>query len=150
MTEPVPVPHGLPMDRDVNPFDPPSPISRLRAAHPVSPLIFPDGHEGWLITGYDAVRQVLADTRFSSRQDLGVVHVPYETPGMPVPTEPMPGSTKTRPVRPPAGEPVSGPPAEATGRGADRDLPRRPGHRRMDTARDRPRQSAFRDGWFGL
>ena len=32
----------------------------------------------------------MADTRFSSRQDLGVVHVPYETPGMPTPTEPSP------------------------------------------------------------
>ncbi|MFL4495315.1 cytochrome P450 [Streptomyces sp. VTCC 41912] len=90
MRQSVPVPHGLPMDRDANPFDPPRAITRLRAARPVSPLVFPDGHEGWLVTGYDAVRQLMADTRFSSRLDLGVVHVPYETPGMPVPTEPSP------------------------------------------------------------
>ncbi|WP_411123036.1 cytochrome P450 [Streptomyces sp. x-19] len=90
MTQTMPVPHGLPMDRDANPFDPPREITRLRAARPVSPLVFPDGHEGWLVTGYDAVRQLMADTRFSSRLDLGVVHVPYETPGMPVPTEPSP------------------------------------------------------------
>ncbi|MEV6214600.1 cytochrome P450 [Nocardia sp. NPDC051833] len=90
MSDTIPVPHGLPLDRDAGPFDPPSEITRLRAARPVSPLIFPDGHEGWLVTGYEAVRRLLADTRFSSRQDLGIVHVPYETPGMPVATEPSP------------------------------------------------------------
>lgn len=90
MSGTVPIPHGLPMERDAGPFAPPSEITRLRDARPVSPLMFPDGHEGWLVTGYDAVRQVMADTRFSSRQDIGVLHVPYETPGMPVPTEPSP------------------------------------------------------------
>jgi cytochrome P450 len=90
MTHTVPVPNGLPMERDAGPFDPPSEITRLREARPVSPLLFPDGHQGWLVTGYDAVRQLMADNRFSSRQDLGVVHVPYSTPGMPVQTEPSP------------------------------------------------------------
>ena len=90
MTQAVPVPQGLPTDRDAGPFDPPRAITRLRSARPVSPLVFPDGHEGWLVTGYDAVRQVMADTRFSSRQDLGILHVPWETPGMPAPTEPSP------------------------------------------------------------
>ncbi|MEV6427978.1 cytochrome P450 [Nocardia sp. NPDC051463] len=90
MTRTVPVPQGLPMERDAGPFDPPREITRLRAARPVSPMVFPDGHEGWLVTGYDAVRQVMVDTRFSSRQDIGVIHVPYETPGMPAATEPSP------------------------------------------------------------
>ncbi|WP_040803711.1 cytochrome P450 [Nocardia concava] len=90
MTHTVPVPHGLPMERNAGPFAPPREITELRDARPVSPLIFPDGHHGWLVTGYDAVRKVMADTRFSSRQDLGVVHVPYETPGMPIQTEPSP------------------------------------------------------------
>lgn len=90
MSQPVPVPRGLPMDRDASPFDPPSQITRLRDARPVSPMLFPDGHEGWLVTGYDAVRKLMADTRFSSRQDIGVLHVPYETPGMPAATEPSP------------------------------------------------------------
>ncbi|PXX66723.1 cytochrome P450 [Nocardia tenerifensis] len=90
MTQTIPVPHGLPMQRNAGPFDPPREITALREARPVSPMIFPDGHEGWLVTGYDAVRQLMADTRFSSRQDIGVVHVPYETPGMPAPTEPSP------------------------------------------------------------
>ncbi|SDL38293.1 Cytochrome P450 [Lentzea albidocapillata subsp. violacea] len=82
--------HGLPMDRDVTPFDPPSQISLVRETRPVSPMLFPDGHEGWLITGYEAVRQALSDTRFSNRQDLGIIHVPFPTPGMPEQTEPSP------------------------------------------------------------
>ncbi|MEU6561406.1 cytochrome P450 [Nocardia nova] len=86
----MPVPHGLPMRRTAGPFDPPREITELREQRPVSPLLFPDGHEGWLVTGYDAVRTLMADTRFSSRLDLGVIHVPYETPGMPTPTEPSP------------------------------------------------------------
>ncbi|MEV1118260.1 cytochrome P450 [Actinosynnema sp. NPDC049800] len=90
MSRTVPIPHGLPMERDAGPFDPPSRITELREAHPVSPLLFPDGHEGWLVTGYDEVRRLMADTRFSSRQDLGVMHVPYETPGIPAATEPSP------------------------------------------------------------
>jgi cytochrome P450 len=81
---------GLSTDRDAGPFNPPSQLTRLRETRPVSPLPFPDGHEGWIVTGYDAARQLLADTRFSSRQDLGVLHLPYETPGMPAPTEPSP------------------------------------------------------------
>ncbi|MGK3201125.1 cytochrome P450 [Amycolatopsis sp. MEPSY49] len=84
------IPQGLPMERDAGPFDPPREITRLRSVRPVSPMVFPDGHEGWLVTGYEAVRRMMADTRFSSRLDLDVVHVPYETPGMPVATEPSP------------------------------------------------------------
>ncbi|MFI2190527.1 cytochrome P450 [Streptomyces sioyaensis] len=90
MSQTVPFPNGLPMDRDAGPFNPPREITRLREAQPVSPLVFPDGHEGWIVTGYDAVRQLMADTRFSSRQDIGILHVPYETPGMPAATEPSP------------------------------------------------------------
>ncbi|OXM73255.1 MULTISPECIES: cytochrome P450 [Amycolatopsis] len=90
MTQTVPIPNGLPTDRDAGPFDPPGEFTRLRESRPVCPLVFPDGHEGWLVTGYDEVRQVLADTRFSSRLDLGIIHVPYPTPGMPPQTEPSP------------------------------------------------------------
>ncbi|NYH77351.1 cytochrome P450 [Actinopolyspora biskrensis] len=90
MSRTVPVPHGLPTERDAGPFAPPRRITRLREARPVSPMVFPDGHEGWIVTGYDAVRQVMADTRFSSRQDLDVPHVPYETPEMSALTEPSP------------------------------------------------------------
>ncbi len=78
------------MERDAGPFGPPRDIARLRDTRPVSPMIFPDGHEGWLVTGYDEARTLLADTRFSSRQDIGVLHIPYEIPGMPAATEPSP------------------------------------------------------------
>ncbi|MGW7413469.1 cytochrome P450 [Streptomyces sp. NPDC054863] len=88
--QPLPVQNGLPRERDAGPFDPPRQITRLRGARPVSPLLFPDGHEGWLVTGYEAARQLLADNRFSSRQDIGILHMPYEIPGMPVITEPSP------------------------------------------------------------
>ena len=82
---------NMPMARDAGPFDPPRGITTLRESRPVSPLLFPDGHEGWLVTGYDEVRQVLADdVSFSSRQDIGPIHVPWETPGMPPATEPSP------------------------------------------------------------
>jgi cytochrome P450 len=90
VTQTDPGPKGLSMERDAGPFDPPRHISELRAARPVSPLVFPDGHEGWLVTGYEAARQLLADTRFSSRQDLGLLHEPFVIPGMPVATEPSP------------------------------------------------------------
>ncbi|MET9021797.1 cytochrome P450 [Actinopolymorpha sp. NPDC004070] len=90
MSQTVSIPHGLPMERNAGPFDPPREITRLRDARPVSPMIFPDGHRGWLVTGYEAVRTLMADRRFSSRQDLGIVHVPFESPGVPVATEPSP------------------------------------------------------------
>ncbi|GAB3881623.1 cytochrome P450 [Kibdelosporangium lantanae] len=81
---------SLPTERDAGPFNPASGITRMRATRPVSPMVFPDGHEGWIVSGYEAVRQVMADTRFSSRQDLGVLHEPYSIPGMPEFTEPAP------------------------------------------------------------
>ncbi|WP_405738514.1 cytochrome P450 [Streptomyces sp. NBC_01525] len=90
MSHADPATRALPTERDAGPFDPPREITRMREARPVSPLRFPDGHEGWIVTGYDEARQLLADSRFSSRQDIGILHVPYETPGMPVPTEPSP------------------------------------------------------------
>ncbi|HEY3688620.1 MAG TPA: cytochrome P450 [Streptosporangiaceae bacterium] len=89
MNQPTETSRGLPTDRDAGPFDPPSGITRMRETRPVSPLTFPDGHEGWVVTGYEAVRQMLADTRFSSRLDLGVIHPVYEMTGMEAPTEPQ-------------------------------------------------------------
>ncbi|MEU7768651.1 cytochrome P450 [Nocardia sp. NPDC049190] len=90
MNPTISIPHGLPLERDAGPFDPPRRITQLREARPVSPMVFPDGHEGWLVTGYDVVRQLMADIRFSSRQDIGILHIPYETPNMLAATEPSP------------------------------------------------------------
>jgi cytochrome P450 len=72
------------------PFDPPAELIDARRHGPISRYPFPDGHQGWLITGYDLVRSVLADSRFSSRKELmrhhphidyGDIEVPPAPPG---------------------------------------------------------------------
>ncbi|MEV4596001.1 cytochrome P450 [Amycolatopsis sp. NPDC049253] len=69
----------LPTDRPAGcPFDPPAELGPIRERHPVVRLTYPDGHEGWLVTGYAQVRAVLADQRFSSRYELA--H--YPMPGL--------------------------------------------------------------------
>ncbi|MEV0251417.1 cytochrome P450 [Nocardia sp. NPDC050712] len=37
---------------------------------PLTRMVFPDGHRGWLATGYGTVRAILADPRFSARAEL--------------------------------------------------------------------------------
>ncbi len=49
------------------PFDPPL---GLRRREPLSRLAYPDGHVGWVATGYSIVRAILADPRFSTRREL--------------------------------------------------------------------------------
>ncbi|MEV6156025.1 cytochrome P450 [Nonomuraea sp. NPDC052129] len=49
------------------PFDPPPELAKLP---PMTRLDYPDGHTGWLATGYEAARAVLSDPRFSNRQEL--------------------------------------------------------------------------------
>ncbi|WP_406313553.1 cytochrome P450 [Streptosporangium sp. NBC_01639] len=72
------------------PFDPPKELIDAREHSPISRYPFPDGHQGWLVTGYDLVRSVLADPRFSSRKDLmghhptidyGDIEIPPAPPG---------------------------------------------------------------------
>ncbi|MFD0889785.1 cytochrome P450, partial [Streptosporangium algeriense] len=72
------------------PFDPPEELTEARAHSPISRLPFADGHQGWLVTGYDLVRSALADPRFSSRRELmrhhplidyGDVETPPAPPG---------------------------------------------------------------------
>lgn len=75
--EPLPVPRGLPLTRSC-PFDPPLELTRLREQRPVSRMTYPDGHEGWLVTGYEQARAILADRRFSSRREL-IRHLPIPT-----------------------------------------------------------------------
>ncbi|WP_049563311.1 cytochrome P450 [Nonomuraea sp. SBT364] len=60
---------SLPTTRP-NPFDPPEALAEIRAGEPVTRLGYPDGHEGWLVTGHAQARAVLADPRFSSRSEL--------------------------------------------------------------------------------
>jgi cytochrome P450 len=61
---------GLPRERTC-PFDPPAEYRQLQEEQPVRRFTLPSGRVGWLITRYDDVRAVLADTRFSSRRDPG-------------------------------------------------------------------------------
>jgi cytochrome P450 len=72
------------------PFDPPAGLIDAREHSPISRFPFPDGHQGWLVTGYDLVRTILADSRFSSRKELmrhhplidyGDIEVPPAPPG---------------------------------------------------------------------
>jgi cytochrome P450 len=69
-----------------NPFDPPL---ALRERPPLSRLAFPDGHLGWVATGYAITKKILADPRFSNRREL--LHAPVgreRAYGRPTPAEP--------------------------------------------------------------
>jgi len=72
------------------PFDPPAALGTLRAEEPLARMTYPDGHEGWVVTGYDMARAVLSDQRFSSRQEL--LRMPYRIPGMEQMTEMPPAA----------------------------------------------------------
>ncbi|MFG2334352.1 cytochrome P450 [Streptomyces sp. NPDC048604] len=73
-------PVTLPTERAAGcPFDPAAGLGRLREEQPLRRMTYPDGHVGWLATGYPEVRAILADPRFSSRYEL--LHLPF--PGSP-------------------------------------------------------------------
>jgi cytochrome P450 len=67
------------------PFDPPPERVEAREHGPISRLSFPDGHQGWLVTGYELVRSILADPRFSSRKELMSHHPLIDYSGIEVP-----------------------------------------------------------------
>ncbi|MFF5212219.1 cytochrome P450 [Streptosporangium sp. NPDC000396] len=69
------------------PFDPPAELIQAREHGPISRYPFPGGKPGWLITGYDLVRSVLADPRFSSRKEL-MLHPTIDITGMEIPPAP--------------------------------------------------------------
>ncbi|WP_248963391.1 cytochrome P450 [Sphaerisporangium perillae] len=69
MTNALPQPVTLPLSRE-NRVDPPQDLRRWREEGPLRPMLYADGHVGWLVTGYSAVRSVLADSRFSTRLEL--------------------------------------------------------------------------------
>ncbi|MFF5974033.1 cytochrome P450 [Streptomyces sp. NPDC012769] len=71
MSESVHTVTTLPTERRSGcPFDPSAELLEARRHGPISRYTHPGGKPGWLITGYDMVRSVLADPRFSSRKDL--------------------------------------------------------------------------------
>lgn len=55
-------------------FDPPEELRQWRDEAPMHRVVYPDGHEGWLVTGHAAARAVLGDPRFTTRPEL--VHDP--------------------------------------------------------------------------
>ncbi|KOG11209.1 cytochrome P450 [Streptomyces viridochromogenes] len=74
---------ALPTERQPGcPFDPPTELIDARQHGPISGYTHPGGKPGWMITGYDLVRSVLADPRFSSRKELMNV-VDFELPPAP-------------------------------------------------------------------
>ncbi|MEU4489850.1 cytochrome P450 [Streptomyces purpurascens] len=81
MSETVRPVDGLPMTRGTCPFGPAPALAELRAEQPVARMVFPDGHLGWLITGYDQVRRLLAARGMSSRGDLLRAPIPLPMAG---------------------------------------------------------------------
>ncbi|GAA2404705.1 cytochrome P450 [Actinomadura vinacea] len=59
-------------------FGPPEELTARRETEPISRFRYPDGHLGWVVTGYSAGRQILADLRFSSRPEN--IHIPIPGP----------------------------------------------------------------------
>lgn len=83
MSESVHTVPTLPTERRPGcPFDPPAELTDARAHGPISRFTHPGGKPGWMITGYDLVRSVLADPRFSARKELLNV-VDFELPAAP-------------------------------------------------------------------
>ncbi|MGW7533404.1 cytochrome P450 [Amycolatopsis sp. NPDC054798] len=76
---------GLPLERGACPFDP-APAQRTQA--PVEPLTYPDGTQGWLVTGYQEVRAILSDKRMSARVELTKVPIDFGPLPPPKPADP--------------------------------------------------------------
>ncbi|MBB4940031.1 cytochrome P450 [Streptosporangium album] len=70
------------------PFDPPKELVEAREHGPISRFPFPDGHQGWLVTGYDLLRSILADPRFSSRKEFMRHHPLMDLSGIEIPPAP--------------------------------------------------------------
>jgi cytochrome P450 len=63
VSSPASEPLTMPVGRSA--IEPPAKLRELRAADPIAPLGYPDGHVGWLVTSYELGRAVLSDARFS-------------------------------------------------------------------------------------
>ncbi|MGC4788315.1 cytochrome P450 [Micromonospora sp. DT178] len=68
------------------PFDPPAELSELRAREPITRMVYPDGHVGWIVTSHELARAMLSDPRFSARSEFK--RPPVSRPG----AEPFYGS----------------------------------------------------------
>lgn len=71
------VPFGMPYRRETR-YDPPTALLELQR-QPLRPMkYYPDGAEGWLVTGHAEARKVLADPRFVTGERF--LHSPTELP----------------------------------------------------------------------
>ncbi|MGV9674318.1 cytochrome P450 [Nocardia sp. NPDC003482] len=68
-------PFGEPVRLDIDPN-----YAILRRKEPVTRVRLPYGGEGWLVTRYDDVKQVLADPRFSRAKTVGREDIPRMSP----------------------------------------------------------------------
>jgi cytochrome P450 len=69
---------GSPAGRQF-PYEPTSLLNPSGSREPLLRFTYPDGHIGWVVTGQELARAVLADTRFSARAELK--RVPVQRPG---------------------------------------------------------------------
>jgi cytochrome P450 len=71
------LPHGMPYQRETR-YDPPTGLMALQE-QPLRPMkYYPDGVEGWLVTGHAQGRRILADPRFVTGERF--THSPTELP----------------------------------------------------------------------
>jgi cytochrome P450 len=82
-------PVEFPKDR-LDPLEPPPELNALREERPLCRMRYPDGHAGWLVTGYALARSVLVDPRFT----VGVYRMPV---GDPVADSELHDATMSRP-----------------------------------------------------
>ncbi|NUR25347.1 MAG: cytochrome P450 [Catenulispora sp.] len=65
--------------RRANPFDPPAVLAAYRDSEPIRPMLYPDGHVGWIVTSHELARTILGDPRFSARSEFK--RAPVARPG---------------------------------------------------------------------
>ncbi|AGL19236.1 cytochrome P450 [Actinoplanes sp. N902-109] len=68
-------------------FDPPAVLRELGAEQPLSRMVYPDGHVGWLATGLEVAKEVLSSPAFS--HNFHSAHFPVTKKGEPFPAMPI-------------------------------------------------------------
>ncbi|GIG59304.1 cytochrome P450 [Longispora fulva] len=88
MTEPIsePISYLQHWDR-TEPFDPPEVLAELTRTRPLTRMVYPDGHVGWLATNHDLAREVLSNHAFS--HNFHTTHVPVTKRGEVFPSVPI-------------------------------------------------------------
>lgn len=69
------------------PFNPPAVLGELNRTQPLSRMVYPDGHIGWLATNHDLAREVLSSHTFS--HNFHTTHVPVTKKGELFPSVPI-------------------------------------------------------------